>query len=348
MIKTLEINNYKSIDHVKLECKRINLFIGKPNVGKSNILEALLLFQNDYPSNIRFQNLRNLFLDQNLNNPIVVSLDDKKLHLKYWNKYRTYIAHALQLKGSHSVGFVNNILEKEVKALQGKGARRTELQLGSRDVDIQGKITDAFELNNFVYPSIKKFSFKKNNNAEVSHQESNELLAPFGENIFEVLKHDKELLKEVSSLFSEYGYSLIIDYVTNKAEIQKIIDNISYKVPYTLMADTLQRVIFYLVAIKKSNAEAILLEEPENNSFPPYIRKIAFEIAYSEKQFFIATHSPYLFNTLISEGKRDDIAVHIVSLDDYKTKIKTMTPEQLSDLSNHGIDVFFNLDLFAE
>ena len=44
MIKTLEIKNFKSIKHLQLDCKRVNLFIGKPNTGKSNILESAGLF----------------------------------------------------------------------------------------------------------------------------------------------------------------------------------------------------------------------------------------------------------------------------------------------------------------
>ncbi len=37
----VEIKNFKSIKDLRLDCKRVNIFIGKPNVGKSNILEAL-------------------------------------------------------------------------------------------------------------------------------------------------------------------------------------------------------------------------------------------------------------------------------------------------------------------
>ena len=38
-IDNIEIKNFKSIRHQKIEgCKRINVFIGYPNVGKSNIL----------------------------------------------------------------------------------------------------------------------------------------------------------------------------------------------------------------------------------------------------------------------------------------------------------------------
>jgi predicted ATPase len=44
-IDHIEIKNFKSIRHLEMNgFKKINLFIGKPNVGKSNILEALSIF----------------------------------------------------------------------------------------------------------------------------------------------------------------------------------------------------------------------------------------------------------------------------------------------------------------
>ena len=44
-IDNIEIKNFKSIRHQKIEgCKRVNVFIGAPNVGKTNILEAIGVF----------------------------------------------------------------------------------------------------------------------------------------------------------------------------------------------------------------------------------------------------------------------------------------------------------------
>ena len=44
-IKNIEIKNFKSIRHLKIEdCRRVNVFIGYPNTGKSNILEAIGLY----------------------------------------------------------------------------------------------------------------------------------------------------------------------------------------------------------------------------------------------------------------------------------------------------------------
>ncbi len=41
MIQNLQIENYKSLRSIKLPCKKLNVFIGEPNSGKSNIIEAL-------------------------------------------------------------------------------------------------------------------------------------------------------------------------------------------------------------------------------------------------------------------------------------------------------------------
>ncbi len=73
-VTTLEIKNFKSIKHLQMNCKRLNVFIGEPNVGKSNILEALALFSANYSQKsdkflsefIRYEQFSNLFYDDDL------------------------------------------------------------------------------------------------------------------------------------------------------------------------------------------------------------------------------------------------------------------------------------------
>jgi predicted ATPase len=80
MITKLSIANFKSIRQLDLDCKKINLFIGEPNTGKSNILEALALLSwcgrysqplSDY---VRFQLVQDLFYDGLLNEEIKISM----------------------------------------------------------------------------------------------------------------------------------------------------------------------------------------------------------------------------------------------------------------------------------
>ena len=87
MIKNLEIKNFKSIKHLKLDCKRINLFIGEPNTGKSNILETLGLLSYTYYGNlenfVRFENMNNLFYNGNLEENPIIKTDNKILEINF-------------------------------------------------------------------------------------------------------------------------------------------------------------------------------------------------------------------------------------------------------------------------
>ena len=60
-LTSVSIKNFKSVKSVTLsDCRRINVLIGRPNVGKSNILEALALFDVPYMVNSSNKSLRNL------------------------------------------------------------------------------------------------------------------------------------------------------------------------------------------------------------------------------------------------------------------------------------------------
>jgi len=71
MIDYLKIKNFKSIKEMDLGCRRINLFIGDANTGKSNILEALGLlcwhnhhhlgFETKLNQYLRFEEILNIF-----------------------------------------------------------------------------------------------------------------------------------------------------------------------------------------------------------------------------------------------------------------------------------------------
>ena len=86
MIRNLEIENFKSIKHLKLDCRRINLFIGEPNTGKSNILETLGILSFGYGGIggfVRFENMSNLFCDENLDDNIEIRTDGAVLGIEF-------------------------------------------------------------------------------------------------------------------------------------------------------------------------------------------------------------------------------------------------------------------------
>jgi hypothetical protein len=77
MLQRLSIRNFKSIKKLEIKCKKINLFIGKPNTGKSNILEAPGYFSyfghdGDLPNFIRHSDEIELFYDKDATRKIEI------------------------------------------------------------------------------------------------------------------------------------------------------------------------------------------------------------------------------------------------------------------------------------
>src|ERR1019366_1006479 len=113
-IDNIEIKNFKSIRHQKIEgCKRINVFIGYPNTGKSNILEALSLasdFNNSGKSIslkglCRFDELIGLYNDGNKQKQIELEINDFVYLLEYFDQ--TNIFYSIIEKGLFVSGTVS-------------------------------------------------------------------------------------------------------------------------------------------------------------------------------------------------------------------------------------------------
>ena len=86
------INNFKSIKHLKQPCTRVNVFIGEPNTGKSNILEAIgfISYSEFYQYGklrdfIRFTRTTNLFYDEFIDEPFTIKLGTISLQIRFQN-----------------------------------------------------------------------------------------------------------------------------------------------------------------------------------------------------------------------------------------------------------------------
>ena len=91
-IDNIEIKNFKSIRDAKIsDCKRVNIFIDYPYVGKSNILEAigLLTFIRQrrpigWKGLLRLEKLTQLFNYFNIKNPAIIEFNKNySLNIKY-------------------------------------------------------------------------------------------------------------------------------------------------------------------------------------------------------------------------------------------------------------------------
>jgi len=342
IINNLQINNYKSINQINLNCSRVNVFIGEPNSGKSNILEALdlsylswLMHSNeeDKKSGFREASIKDLFrVDKvermfrlgDLSKPILI-LNDNQLTATI--KFKT-LENKNFFEWSHDGG--NAVaFDREFKHIADES---TGLGYGT---------------------TIKPFRFKDNIQFHDVGNYLNQLMPVHGNNIANVIMHNKSFQETIKDLTEDYGFEFKIDTTNNQIEIQiRLNEGLVYTVPYKGIADTFKRLLFHIAAIRYSHDGSIItLDEPDAHSFPKYVSLLGDEIIEAiNKQFFIATHNPYLLGNLIENTPIHDLSVFVCSYDKEKseTVVKKLASEDLSELIDYGIDIFFNLNKYID
>ncbi len=324
MIKSVRIKNFKSIKEAKIDCSRVNVFIGKPNTGKSNILEAIVgipsyiaHWNRGTTKNIgmfvRLEEISDIFYDKNL---------DEKVEIEYNDEKRLKI----------TISFENGTFYTYVYFNDKK----------SRSILTQP---------NILLEYLKSFKFYRFGQAQPSQrQETEYLLPPNGENLFSIVLTNKEIKNIVRELFRSFGLKLIFIQEENKIKVGRFQEeDILIMYPYTTVSDTLQRLIFFISAIKSNKNSIISFEEPEAHAFPYYTKYLA-EIISRDKsnQYFISTHNPYILLTLLKKTPIEDIKVFITYFEEYQTKIKELSEKKLEDVLEYDLDVFFNIEEILE
>jgi hypothetical protein len=264
MIQSLHIENYKSIQRLTLPCKKLNVFIGEPNSGKSNLIEALSLLSQDMLSEknfkqvIRFKTIGDLFFDFNINQPIIIKTGLIDAELKY--KVR-------------EDGITENRFSLTFKNV--KDNMESSFTLSHDGTINQDKV--AIILTEFLYYEYKRIQTFQ------SHFYTH-LISPYGENLPGVLLSNSEHRRWVSDFFQSKGFKLTLKPAENDINMSKLVDEEIYSYPYYTISETMQRVVFYMLAIKTNKNSILLFDEPESNTFPFYTKFLAESIALDDTQ----------------------------------------------------------------
>lgn len=322
-IHHIYIRNFKSLKSCELvDCKRINLFIGRPNVGKSNIIEALSMFTIPFlkensskklSSLVRIENESELFYNGNWDEEAKIETNQSSCLIQYNPKIglKAYLGHNEESYGA-------NIDER---------------------LNIASMFTTSYtpaNIKRYVYNS--QIKYKKGH--------SKYLIPPFGHNLLSIIENYPNLRKAVVDFFSEYKLEIAFDKSSQTIKILQRNKGEIFLIPYNSIADTLQRIIFYKAAIESNTDCTLLFEEPEAHSFPPYMTHLTQEMIYKkDNQFFIATHSPFILNNLL-ENAQEELAVFNVDYKDNQTQIKRLTSDELHEAYQSGVDFFTNNETF--
>ncbi len=325
MIERMIIKRFKSIKELSLNTKRINVLIGAPNTGKSNVLEALGLFSflpyGEIKEFIRFENIGNLFFNDIIDAEAIISIDDLNLTLS-------------QSEVSFIISYKLN-----------------DQEVARSNFDYDGKSSGSQKKND---DALRKFKFYRYSESllKFNQTEYKFLLPPYGRNLFRVIFNNGELKELASEFIKGFGLKLMFKPQEKKIELLKQEGDVFVSHPYALISDTLRRMIFYMAAICSNENSVLTLEEPETKAFPFYIKYLAELIANDQNgnQFFITTHNPYFLLSLIEKTKLTDLAVLLTYFQNGQTKIKVLEQSDLAEIMDEGlgIDVFFNTERFLE
>ncbi len=320
MIKTLHIENFKSIKKLDLSCKKINIFIGEPNSGKSNIIEALSLFSPaSLPLNkrIRLQNLTDLFYDnitdRKINiflndNGISISVDKNQFYWKSWNVLNVNQA-------------TNN--------------------LPGTIIDVSGVNPLSIGIPN---EDIRYYSYSSN--IQFYDRSPGALTPPFGENLTSIIISNSSFKNLVQEIFKSKGFRLKTKPVEAQIEISKEKNDEIFSYAYSNISETLRRIIFLMACLETNSNSTLLFDEPEANTFPFYTKYFAERIASdSTNQFFFTTHNPYLLESIVAKSSFEDLNVVIAYMEDYETKLRVLSKGEVMELME--LDVFFNLKRYT-
>lgn len=325
MLQNIRIRHFKSIEDIALDLRRVNLFIGKPNVGKSNILEAISLLGLPYARNsiqdlVRIETAADLFYDQDTAKKIFIEADDVTLSIVFAGASFTFDA---------------------------RDRKSNELMF-QQSINYNGTLSGGTSYGALrLYEKIKFYKFAPQ--SKFSNLRTEFLWPPYGDNLAVMLQVLPDLKKAVTDLLADFGFRAVFKPQENKIEIAKQVGDVIITYPYSLISDTLQRVIFYYAAMLSNKDSVLIFEEPESNSFPYYTKFMAERIALdSSNQYLISTHNPYLLASLAEKTPREDLAMFVVGFDHYQTKAVRLNNEQVEEVLDLDASVFFNLEKYIK
>ena len=338
MIDNVRIQNFKSIRDLTFDTRRVNVFIGEPNTGKSNILEALGMFAfghvRDIRQLVRFKRMSDIFYDNQIQDSIKVQADGDCLTYKFGKNVSVLNYTFSTDPKDYFFGIKNSGVTVDqpydYELPSGYESWKTYFKTYEESKELYFKP--------YRFQNVKKFVAKN----------GFFLYPPHGENLYDVIHFNPSVREIIAEILKSKGYKLNLDVERKEINMLKEFKDVVYTYPYTSLSDTLQRLMFYIAALESNKKSALLFEEPESNIFPFYNKYLAELIAQteSENQFFIATHNPYFLGSLIFKTPIRELAVYITYMDNYETKLRLLSNDEIEELASMDTGMFFNLDLF--
>ncbi len=334
MIETLSIERFKSIRSLSFSCKRVNLFIGAPDTGKTNILDALHLLSRfgwNGPLDNSFRVRPELGFDTFF--------------------YRQFFDAPFEIKVRLTAP-LNNVREFVVRAnISGQG-RNLIIECSP----FRGPVGEIPYGGSYHVPQLEWIRFYAYATSEHWQYNSNFMFGdkvvtpPHGSNLIYIARHNAKIYEYLVDLIAALNWRLRFDPSQKTFRLSDVRPREILDYNIDILSDSVKRLFFYGSIIHTSQDATLVLDEPDVFAFPPYPRTLGEMIAYhSSNQFFLTTHNPYFLASLAEKTPAEDFALFICHRDpEGGTALKQLSPEEVSRVIEYGSSVFFNLGDFLE
>jgi len=327
-LSNLTIQRFKSIRDLSLPCRKVNVFIGAPDTGKSNILEALqfascLGWNLEIGTSLRLNRqlgFQPLFHRQFFNEPVVVALD------------RDSVSATIESDGL--------TLLYQSPGMGSKGLRRTIGFPGQLQFDSLSGV------RHYAYESSAVWSYR----TEGLRDATTTIHPPNGPNLLYIARHDQRVYDFLKETVSDIHWKLRFDNTQKQFYLSEVRKDDIFDYNLELLSDSLKRLIFYGAVLLTSDSAVLVMDEPDVYAFPPYPKILGEMIADDEtNQFFLTTHNPYFLSSLIEKTPESEIALFVCGRDpEGGTTARLLSSAEVQTVLDQGASVFFNLEEFLE
>ncbi len=334
MIGRLRVENFKSVRSLDLECGRVNVFVGEPGTGKSNILEALGLLS---------------FIAHDA--PVLGA--GEHLDERVFRRFNLYVRSESPSLLFHYEDVTRDVL---ISADGGPEVRLSYLE-GSLCLSLgEGPV---FRLGTHFYECldpealrglkgalgyVKFYRFRRPVERGTGREEY--LRPPDGGNLPFLVKAHPALRRVASELYGRFGYRLMVREERGSVEVVAEREGVLVSIPLAMTSETLWRVLAHLAAVLTNRGSTVVFEEPEAHSFPYYTKFLAEVIARDrDNQYFVSTHNPYFLASILEKAPRGDVRVVVTYWKDGSTRVRVLEGGELDELLE--VDPFFNLERYV-
>ncbi|RDB05887.1 AAA family ATPase [Runella aurantiaca] len=337
MLNSLEIRNYRSLEHLRIDkVGRVNLILGKNNTGKTSVLEALVLFFSY--DNLDFFGWVDRFLNfrgENLVEGIEFDKQEQAISSLFYKKKFSYFDDTLSIK----IGEVNNISPLTIRLVKVTYNKDGAIQIATSQEEIGGnaftvELLGQKDENDFISLILSEKVYRRRLSREF-------LRFPFGlvssgiinapdngtlwdkvalrtekrKKVFEALKI---IQPQISNLHFEGGLK---PYVLLEGEDEPV--------PLRSMGDGINRILTIILAMVNCENGYLLIDEFENGlhySVQEKLWEIIFHLAERlNVQVFATTHSYDCidaFSEVLNGGKYSKDSGVMIRLDNYENNIE--------------------------